>query len=37
MGENDFDKESKKITKQAVQARKQELAEEKQGKGKCKE
>ena len=29
MGENDFDKETKKISKRAVQARKQELAEEK--------
>lgn len=29
MGENDFDKETKKITKRAIQARKQELAEEK--------
>ena len=29
MGENDFDKETKKITKRAVQVRKQELAEEK--------
>jgi hypothetical protein len=29
MGENDFDKEIKKITKRAVQAKKQELLEEK--------
>ncbi len=29
MGENDFNKETKKVTKRAVQARKQALAEEK--------